>query len=761
MGVLFVFLLLCAHPYTWGQGTGESPSSEKGDDAVESSSSSSGGKDASDQSDVQDVVPGGPEPPKAEAPEETPLKPGEIVPEAGKSVEEKLELPERKAEREKPQMPEMEYPSELIDDVEDPEEELDVSLNFDAAPLTEVVPLFAELLGFSYNIDPGVKGAVTMTVDSKMSARESWRMFEHILWLAGAYASRNPGFIQILPFEKMSRERQLLVDHDPQANVEVALLPVYHTQSQKIISKIKPFMTKGATVTDIARLNKLLIVESPMNMPKIRKLVQKLDSQGESRWPYVVIRARNIKAEDMVQQLKMVLPVLGYPVSGGKGPSGGKIKLTAVPAVEVVVASAALPKVLDEVKRWADLLDKEERGKQQRIFFYNVRHSTAEHLSEALGTFFNTATTEHQVRRETEKSTSGKAKAKGQATPPSPSGGGQEAQEAGTSESIFDTPVQIYADSEQNRLTIRTTNRAYSMVEAVLKRLDLPKRQVAITGYVAEVRLTDSLKFGFGYAAQQKFNDYVISHGMNHAPSTPGFGDGNQTGQSAFSIGNGISLLLQKNINKRAFLTAVAGKSNVRILSAPQIVASSDEEATINVGAEVPVVTSTERDDTDNLNNINTDIEYRDTGVMLTVTPHITAGNQVTLDIEQEVSSIAEQQEGATIAQESSPTISKKNLKSTLVAPDGGTVLMGGLIENQTTKGHTGVPILKGIPLLGKLFRTNETSSTRNELVVLVSVNVIENQQTTNILAQRYQNALNEIRTQMGDDTKEAKTQER
>ncbi|MFW6367472.1 MAG: secretin N-terminal domain-containing protein, partial [bacterium] len=439
--------------------------------------------------------------PKADIPDESPLHVRDVIPPRTEDVDDDTgTLPQTSGEEPRDAPPETTYPDKLIKNIADADEDVEVVLNFDAAPLTEIVPLFSELLNFSYLIDPSVKGAVTMTVESEMKAREAWQMFEHILWLAGAYASRNPGFIHILPFDKMAQERRLLVKHDPAANVEVAFVPVRFAASSELVNNVKPFLTNGATLTDIPWLNSLLVVESPENMPKIRALIDRLDKKGEANWPHRTIQCQYVDADMVVDEMNQLLPVLGFPVSN-KTPSGGKVKLTALPRLQIVVASAAVPEVLDEVERWIDLLDKEDMAEQESLFFYNVKHSDVESLTDAVDTFFpNSATTRRQPRS-TDQSTSSKATPSGDDAPSSPRRSGSADRDVEV-ETIFDTPVLVYADPEQNRLTIRTTQRAYAMVQALLARLDAPPLQVLIQGVLAEITLTKNTEYGFAYALQ-------------------------------------------------------------------------------------------------------------------------------------------------------------------------------------------------------------------------------------------------------------------
>lgn len=765
---------------------------------------------------------------RAELLDETPLKVDDIVPEDVAVLQDAIVVPERKP-LVKPTRMVSEYPRDLIQGMKDPEEEVEVEFSLDAMPLSEVVPLFAALLDFSYIVDPGVKGAVTMTVESTMKGEDVWELFEHVLWLSGAYASPNPGFIHVLPFSKMATERRLLTKHKPQPNVHVQLVPVFNMPSAEMAGVLQQFMTPGATAHNIPRLNSLLIVEAPLNMPKLLELVEILDSPGEAMWPQITIRCNEVDAETILEELEALMPILGFPTSK-QSPSNGALKMTALPRMQVIVASAALEGVLNEVEKWARMLDRADASDKEDIFFYNVRHGTAQTLSEMLGVFFNASATTATRRSRTD-ATSTRAQdtrnrgntTRQPATRETPSAPRTSSQvREPENDSIFETPVVVYVDEIQNRLTIRTTARAYAAVRALLERQDVPVRQVMIEAVIAEITLGKSTEFGFAYAAKHgdwwygyngtdrgigtqlpaagdewnPANTFSINDTWTETEEDDGEG-GTTTVRSKtttktsnfrsrsgniydysetltdgvadavskslttaadlynFSLdggllGSGVAALNLKD-DALSFITAVAGDSNTKVLSAPQIMAATGEEARIEVGKEVAVRTSGYVDSSSGstIDDTRVTYEYKNTGTILTVTPQITAGNQVRVEIEQEVSSVVE----ATRAELDSPDISRKNLRTTLTIPDGGTIMMGGLIDTLRGESHSGVPFFKDIPYIGWLFRSNRNTSSRQELLVLITVHVVDpsDPSSTEQLAARYQAALEEIRHQFED----------
>lgn len=688
-------------------------------------------------------------PAKADLWDEAPLVVDTVLPEKEAGVESRTALPERRGGP-LSEAPASQYPENLIKGVDDPEKKVTVNLDLDAMQITQLVETFAQILQFSYLVDPGIanKGAVTIKVDSEMTAREAWETFEHILWLSGAYASRNPGFIHILPFDKMPKERRLLFKHDVLANVDVALIPIRYRKSADISGLLDPFKTDGATIKDIADSNALLIVEAPANMPKMRELINELDTKGEATWPHLCLPCRNVDAEEVVTDLQTILPTLGFPVTD-KSPSNGAIKLAALPRLQCVVASAAMQDVLDEVERWVKALDTADLMEKENIYWYNVRHSTAEQLKEALEVFFNTeSTTASQPSRT--KSTSSKSRATSgsrkdsrtetapktvaEATSPAPakSTSSSRREEGGEGGTIFDTPVVALVDEVRERLTIRTTPRAYALVEALLQRQDVAPRQVSIQATIADITLTKNTEYGFSYAAQE------FAYHNGDAVSLQNLGAGGIP--SALAEEQPFALLFKdRKGDPLAFIQAVAGEGNTHILSEPQVLVLSGEEAQINVGERVPVPTESTNYSGD-ADNFRTNYEYEETGVIMEVKPHVTAGNDVRLEVRQEVSDAAES-EDPTIP----PRISNKVIESVLTIADGSTVIMGGLIKTKRTSSSSGWMFLKDIPYVGALFRTNKNSDDRTELLVLLTIHVIESDSQIEHLVRRYRAALDTI----------------
>lgn len=664
------------------------------------------------------------------------------------------------------------YPDNLLKGLPDPSSKVNVILAFNAADLSEVVASFAspDLLNFSYLMDPAVKGAVTLSVEATMTAAEAWATFEHILWLSGAYASMNNGFLHILPFEKMPQERRLFAT-ERQPNVVVEFLPVRYKKSADLANLLKPFMTEGASVTDLADANTLVIVEAPANMDKIRELAKQLDTKGEREWPCRTFPCSQVDADSVAAELGLLLPVLGYPVATAAGASGGAIKIAALPRLGCLVVSAALPEVVEEVGRWIRALDRSDRMAQEEIYFYNVTQTTVRRLSEALSTFFNTdivtsASDSSGSSRSTTSSRNASANSLSSTTSAnsaSTTGTRNTTSTRNTTRttsankdqdsakqanlSVFETPVTVFADEESNRLTIKTTPRTWALIQAFLARHDVPSRQVSIRAIIADVTLDKSTEFGISYAATQllKNGNWNASGGWAGAGAL-----GELLGGSDEAIAkainswesNGIGLILHKAKDPLAFIKAVAGEGRTKILSEPQLVVVSGQEARFQAGEEIAVPTQS-TSYTSSSGNTSTNYEYKDIGVIMTVTPSITAGNEVRLEIEQVVTALMANSTNTNNTY--APNFSKKDISTVMTVQDNTTILMGGMVQNKETVTKGGIPFLRDIPYLGALFGYDNRQNVRTEVLVLITVNVIDNENFQDELVRRYKASLEEI----------------
>lgn len=639
---------------------------------------------------------------------------------------------------------------------EDVDKAEDVVLSFDATEISEAVPAFAQFLGFNYLLDPKVKGTVTMTLNTKMTKRQVWEVFEQILWLSGAYCSPDGEILHILPFKNMPQERRMLVKHSALANVEVSIINVQNTSVKDLIEKIKPFLTEGASAIDIPYQNAIMLVEAPSNMPKLRTLIEMLDQKNKANWPQVIIRCDNISATRIKNELAEIMPVLGFPVSlDGEDPSA--INLISLDRLQVLIASAANDGALKELKEWAKVLDRSDVGEQERVFIYKVVNSKSEDLCQAVSAIFNvdassssSASTSASSSLSSSSKTKKSSDTKTSSTDKSNSASVSKLRSSSSSSSnsnnengpanVFETPVKIFTDTTQNRLIIRTTPRTYAMIKAILINLDTIPSQVLLQIMVAEVSLTNDTEFGLEFSNENQGT--VGSSALNNLYKTnfeslsPG-----STTDYGFTY-----LLTDKNNpdSQFAYLKALAGKGKINVISSPQLLATSNTEAKISVGDQVPIVTAeitdTASTTTDNT-SLRRSIEYKDTGIILEIKPQVTKGGLITFELEQTVSDAVENNTSGI----DSPKIQERILKTVMSLRDGRTLILGGLIKEKLEDTQSTVPFISDIPIIGRMFGNNTIKKSRTELLILITGRIITEDTKLEELIRRYKQSIKSI----------------
>jgi len=313
-------------------------------------------------------------------------------------------------------------------------------------------------------------------------------------------------------------------------------------------------------------------------------------------------------------------------------------------------------------------------------------------------------------------------------------GGGAPGQPQGPAP-IFKEEVRIVADEVTNSLVVLATKRDYQLIVDILKRIDVVPRQVLLEVTIAEVTLNKDLQFGVAYALSGDVPLRRALPGGGRAadifatgvdPSEPGargarslaglFPDTARIGQGAFAV-------LTDRDKFNVFLNALQTRTNVKMLSAPHILAADNREAHILVGNSIPILTSTATSTgiTGTTGATVNAVQYRDTGSILTILPQVNSKGLVNMQIRQEVSAVGSPSFGST----NSPSFTTREAETTVVVQDGETVIIGGIIYDEISHDRRGIPYLMDIPVLGRAFRTDTDTTARTELLVVISPYVI------------------------------------
>ena len=414
-------------------------------------------------------------------------------------------------------------------------------------------------------------------------------------------------------------------------------------------------------------------------------IIEQMDELRFAGTQVITYTPRNWTVEDMARDLQSILSIEGYYVALGAGQPRAitLLPLSVSNQLMVFARERSLANHVIATARQLDAAAFEAEARTPHV--YQVQNGNAETLAEIINAALG------QTRRGT---AGGGGSGEG-GTPLSSGNNQSRDSEGGLASGGAGGGVTV--DTTGNRIIFFGTQAEYDQLVSLMRQLDTPSPEVMIEVTIAEVTLTDNLSFGLDAVFDTEFASTFAAN---------------------IETDGGITAVVDTG-QVNLIGTANSDSSQINILSTPRIITRSGSEGSVQVGTDVPVITSQRAADSQSGGNSDVlqTVQYRSTGIILNVTPLVYSNNRIDLQISQEVSS-AETNDNTAIA---SPIISNRSLTSELSLQDGQTAVLGGLIENRFTRGNAGVPLLKDVPIIGAAFGSESFSSTRTMLVVLVT----------------------------------------
>ncbi len=619
-----------------------------------------------------------------------------------------------------------------------------VLLNFDNADIYEVIQVISEILDLNYIIDPAVKGVVNIRSGKKIPKNQLFSIFKKILNINGLDIRQEGGYSFISLAEKPMAQSFLgpdaIKDLDGSAKVIMQVVPISYMASGEAITLIEPYLSKQGSAFNLDAQNTLILLDYEANVLAALNVLANIDISPLTSLKVRLIRVDKAPLFTLRDELMEILTTMGVNKNDHQG-----VSVLPLERVNSLLIMSNNEFLLNNTVKWVEELDNVPLEGRDNIYIYNVRNSVASELAELVNNVINgdstaaTGKAKSKTSREKSATTAAGQRTTAAARKPAPKKIPSKLGTASESKSTlrFAGEPLLLPDDGRNVILIRALPADYSRIMKLLERLDNLPRQVLIEVIVAEVTLSDSWEMGIEWTLHNQ--DLKINESNYEQEWRTGF-DG--VSQVSGSI-SGFSYSVIDSAGEIAGLfSTIASDNDISILSSPQVMVLNNESATVNVGQEVPISTS-ESINTDTGGQDTRTIQYRDTGVILTVTPRINYNGIIILDIEQEVS---EAQEAGQTSGIDSPTIFNRLLKTKLAVKDGQSILMGGLIDKSVDKGTSGVPILMDIPILGWLFKFHKETTDRTELMMVITPYVIESE---NVLAQyvdQFQKKISEIR---------------
>jgi general secretion pathway protein D len=585
-----------------------------------------------------------------------------------------------------------------------------VSIDFNNVDISLFIKFMSELTGTNFVVDPNVRGKVTIISPARISLEEAYRVFESVLEVNGYTTVTAGEIVKILPApEARTRNIQTLLELEkasPEDKVVTQLIPLKYADPEEVKRLFTPLVSKNSVILGYSPANTLIVTDVQSNIQRLVKILKQIDQPGAGQ-QISVIPLQHADAAKLVTLLTNLFKTT-TPRPQQAGTADKQPVIVADERTSTIVILASEVDTL-RVKDLIKMIDRETPRGKGKIHVYYCEHATAEDLAKVLS----------EIPSQQAGSTAGSGAIGG-------AGGTSTTAASRAPTAVVMGKVQINADKATNSLIIMADKEDYEVVEAVIKKLDIPRSMVYIESLIMEVNATKSLDLGVQWQLFDRTNvdNTGVVYGGKFSGSagvlnpTTALGTGLAVGvlTESFTFG-GITLS-----NITAIVNAVKTDDNFRILSTPQILTTDNEEARITVGENRPFQT---RATTDVSGGTYESFEYRDVGKILKITPHVSEGRNVRLKLSLEVTNLDRVATLATTA--SRPVTQKRTIETTVLVQDNHTVVIGGLIDDNRNENETKVPGLGDIPLLGWLFKTQNNADQKTNLYVFLTPRVIKN----------------------------------
>ena len=575
----------------------------------------------------------------------------------------------------------------------------DLSLTFEDTDLREFVKvILTDLLKVNYLIESRVNGRVSMQAARSLRRDELFALLEDVLAMNNAAIIKRDSLYHIVNLETARRTTTVPAYEQNRADgYGVRVIPLRYIAAQEMQKLLDPFVADAAALRIDAKRNLLIASGSGNEIRQIQETVDIFDvdwlrGMSVGLYPLKYVAPQRMKAE---------LDAIVAGLEGGEhgGSLTALVRTIANERLNSILLVSPTTAALSEVEAWLYRLDRPGQQTGRRLYVYDVQNVKAVELADILGRIVGNIDAEATVKL-------------------APGLNPVEIRSAGESHAAADAGVplvlgdaiEIIADDTRNALVILATPQDYKMLAAALAHLDVVQLQVLIEARILEVTLRDDLNYGVEWFFKNNFD-----------------GKG---GRGAFDTGPaGISALIPSfsytivdNADQvRVALNALSTVSEINVLSSPTLMVLDNQTATINVGDEIPVPARQSVSNVDPSAPTVNEIQFRKTGVTLSVTPRVNKGGLVTMEIKQEVSTAVD----TTTSNIDAPTIQNRLIESVVAINSGETIILGGLIQTTETTAESGIPGLRRLPLLGRLFSGHSEENLRTELVILISPRVI------------------------------------
>jgi general secretion pathway protein D len=607
-----------------------------------------------------------------------------------------------------------------------------VTLDFDNVDISVLVKFVSELTGKNFIIDDKVKGKVTIISPKKIPLKDVYKVFLSVLEINGFTVVPAGNMIKIIPAalarEKGMETRTKKELASPEDRMVTQIVALERANPDEIKRVLDPIISKTSSVLSYPPAGILVITDYLSNIKRLQEIIFALDVEGAGD-QISYIPMVNASASEVVKSLNIIFQ------QRRANTAVIKVVPDARTNAIIILASGA---DTESVRKLVAFMDKDVPRGESNIQVYRLQNSNAEDLAKVL----------NNIIKETGAAATGGAAAAQKAITP-----------------VVSKNVQVVADKATNTLVVMAEREDYKILENIIKQLDVPRPMVYIEALIMEVNTSKAFSLGVEWRGLRGTGDVLGAGTAGNTAAFIGSGGASSTTTGGYNILDGLVSTAGAGVFPGGFSMGLVGAGikiggitfptigaviqayktdkDVSILSTPQIMTLDNEEAEINVGENVPYITSQQSSSTTTTTSLSplnyNSYEYRDVGVILNITPHINEENFIRLKISQQVTKVT------SAANSPTPTTLKRTTKTTVVVKDNETIVISGLMGDSTEADTYKVPLLGDIPILGWLFKTHSTSREKTNLYVFLTPHIVRTQKDAAALYQEKRETMGEV----------------
>lgn len=618
----------------------------------------------------------------------------------------------------------------------------EASLNFEGLDVREVAKvILGDYLKESYTVHPAVTGTVTFRTIKPIPRKELLPTLEMLLRQNAAALVVEEGVYKILPIA-MVRGSVSPVLGGPMRPIppgfSVVVVPLKFVGAREMARLLEPIAADNTVRIDEVR-NMVIIAGHQREMKHLIDTIELFDMDFLAGYSVGLFPVKSADVKALVADLDKIFG----PTA--QGPLAGVVRVIPIERLNALLLVTTQPRYLETAKTWVERLDTlGGTSGGSRFFVYYVKNGKAENLAQLIGDLFSGKRTAAPPTLAPGARPAEIRSPNSPAAPPGTTATTSQVPAAATFNLQGGTgsaasEVRVIADKDTNSLLILATSADYEVIEGALRKLDVIPRQVLVEVLLAEVSMTDDLEFGISWFINgRNTNPDRITGRID---TTPGNLPAKPTDVGAVPFGTGrpFQLVSVSADAVRAVLNARGEDSKARVLASPQLMVLDNQKAQIKVGDRISVQTQSQSGVNTGTGVLNS-FQYLETGILLSITPRINSNNQVTLEVNQEVSNPKPGTGGS--ATNPNPDVTQRAVQTTVVIASGESIVLAGLIREDSGRTSVGVPILSKIPILGAAFGNQTLSRGRTELVMILTPRIVND-------SRQAQDASEELRSKL------------